>query len=195
MSTATHPLKLAASPRHVRLRSHPRLSPELNRWLREREDEAFERGRCQTEANLTGQLVSQRAEMLQLQDGVLKSLAAGVDNVIRETERALVELALTTASRMVAGLPLDRTMIEAGIREALTQVEDSATVQVLLHGEDLATLKQAGSPYLEESAAGRLRLVAAPDVTRGGCVVRTQFGDIDARRETKLEQMRKALNS
>ena len=32
------------------------------------------------------------------------------------------------------------------------------------------------------------------DVTRGGCIVQTRFGVVDARREIKLEQLRKALN-
>lgn len=195
MNAAQHRLRLPAAPREVRLNSHPRLAPGVGGWVREREDQAFERGRAQTEANLTGQLVSQRNEMLQLQDGVLKALANAVDQVIGDTEQALVELALTTASRLVAGLPLDRTMIEAAIHEALHQVEDTTTVQVFLHAEDLAILQQTGSPFLAEAAAGRLKLAAAPEVTRGGCVVRTQFGELDARRETKLEQVRKAMTT
>ena len=37
--------------------------------------------------------------------------------------------------------------------------------------------------------AGPLRFVHSPEATRGGCIVQTRFGVIDARRETKLEQL------
>jgi len=188
-----HKLKLGRSPVGLVHRPLPPLPAGYRRWLREREEESFERGRAQAEQGLAVQIVSQRNEMVQLQEGVLKSLHGAVGQVVRETERTLVELALATAMRLVSGLPVTVEMVEAVIREALAQVEETASVHVLLHAEDLALLKAGGSELASEAANGRLRLTVSPDVTRGGCVVRTHFGDIDARRETKLEQMRKAL--
>jgi flagellar assembly protein FliH len=84
-------------------------------------------------------------------------------------------------------------VVEAAIREALTQVEETANVHVLLHAEDLALLRSSDSELVADAGSGRLRLTSSPEVTRGGCVVRTHFGEVDARRETKLEQVRKAL--
>jgi flagellar assembly protein FliH len=186
-------VKLGRSPARVRHAPLPPLHPAHRRIMKEQEEESFERGRLQAERSLTIQIVSQRNEMVQLQDGVLKSLNDALARVVRETEGMLVELALATATRLVAGLPIEAGMVEAAMREALAQVEETATVQVLLHPEDLALLKSSGSEFVADAAAGRLRLGASPEVTRGGCVVRTHFGDIDARRETKVEQMRKAL--
>jgi flagellar biosynthesis/type III secretory pathway protein FliH len=40
---------------------------------------------------------------------------------------------------------------------------------------------------------GPLRFSGAAEVTRGGCIVQTRFGLVDARRETKMEQLRQAL--
>lgn len=40
-----------------------------------------------------------------------------------------------------------------------------------------------------------LRFAGSSEVTRGGCLVQTRFGVIDARRETKVEQIRQALNA
>ena len=188
-----HRLKLAKSPSNLRHRVLPPLHPGYRRLLQEREDEGFERGRQQAEQSLTTQIVSQRHEMVQMQTGVLKAMNDAVSQVVRDTERTLVEIALATASRLVAGLPISAETVEAAIREALSQVEETANVHVLLHAEDLALLKSGGSELVAESGRGRLKLAPSPDVTRGGCVVRTHFGDIDGRRETKLEQMRKVL--
>lgn len=188
-----HRLKLHRSPTQLHHRVLPPLHPAHRRMLHEREEESFERGRALAEEVLTGQIVSQRNEMLQLQNGVLKAINDSISQVVRETENTLIEIALTTAARLVADLPVNVEMIEAAIREALAQVEETASVHVLLHADDLALLKSGGSVLAAETGSGRLRLAPSPDVTRGGCVVRTHFGDIDGRRETKLEQMRKAL--
>lgn len=193
MTPVVHKLKLSRSPAQLRHRVLPPLHPDHRRIMAEREEEAFERGHAQAERNLTSQIVSQRDEMLQLQVGVLKSINDAVSQVVRDTEQTLIEIALTTAARLVSDMPINVEMIEAAVREALAQVEETASVHVLLHAEDLALLKTGSSELIAESGSGRLRLAPSPDVTRGGCVVRTHFGDIDGQRETKLEQMRKAL--
>ena len=62
--------------------------------------------------------------------------------------------------------------------------------------EDLALLKKTQSPILEEFAPeDHMRFSAADDVTRGGCIIQTHFGVIDARRETKVNQLHQALTS
>ena len=43
-------------------------------------------------------------------------------------------------------------------------------------------------------ATGAARFTNSPDITRGGCIVQTRFGIIDARRETKFEQLHKTLS-
>ncbi len=188
-----HKLKLAKSPASLRHRPLPPLPAGYRRLLQEREEEGFERGRLQAEQSLTTQIVSQRTEMVQLQNGVLKSLNDAISQVVRETEGTLVEIALATASRLVAGVPISPEMVAAAMREALAQVEETADVQVLLHPDDFTLLQGHDAGLNGDAGAGRLRLASSPDVSRGGCVVRTHFGDIDARRETKLNQMRKAL--
>lgn len=191
--TAVHRVKLTQPPQGAVLRTLPRMSAEVAALLREREEQAFERGRRQAETALASQIVSQRNEMITLQNGVLKSLQATVPQLVRESEQTLIELALTTAERLVAGMPVDVALVEAAIREVLTQVEETTDVQLLLHAEDLALLRREGSEFIGDDPTRRMRLAASPEVSRGGCVARTHFGDIDGRRETKLAQVRKAV--
>jgi flagellar assembly protein FliH len=87
-------------------------------------------------------------------------------------------------------------MVDAVIREALRQVEDTAEIIIQLHPDDLALLRQHNAPLLNGlPETGPLRFAGAPEVTRGGCIVQTRFGLVDARRETKLEQLRQALTT
>lgn len=157
---------------------------------------SFERGRIEGEKNLGAQLVQQRAEVMELQTGVLAALRNAVPQVVRECERALVTLAIEAAQRLVGGLPISAEMVEASVKEACAQVEDSAELNVQLHPEDLALLEKVNSPLLlPQGGTDKIRFHSSAQVTRGGCVVQTRFGVIDARRETKIELLKNALSA
>lgn len=163
--------------------------------LREREQAAYERGRRDGENSLREQLIGQRNEMGGVLNGVIESLRNTIPQLIQETESALIQLALESAQKIVADLPINAEMVEAIVREALRQVEDTAEVTIQLHADDLALLQKHKSEILQGSpGSGPLRFVGSSEVSRGGCLVQTRFGVIDARRETKLDQLREAAN-
>jgi flagellar assembly protein FliH len=163
-------------------------------FLREREAAAYENGRSEGERNLAAQLEQQRQELATLQNGLLDSLKGTLPKMIQESESALIQLALESAQKIIAGMPVEATLVEAVVREALQQVEDTAGTVIQLHPEDLALLRKTDSPLLAGLPdTGAFRLTASSEVTRGGCIVQTRFGVVDARREIKVEQLRKAL--
>ena len=113
-----------------------------------------------------------------------------------EARTALINLALEAAQKIVAGLPISAELVEAVIREALQQVEETAEITIQLHPDDLALLRKHDSPILKGIPdSGPLRFIHSAEVTRGGCLVQTRFGLIDARRETKLEQLRQKISA
>jgi flagellar assembly protein FliH len=163
-------------------------------FAREREETAYDRGRCDGEKGLREQLLQQRSEIAELQAGVLNSLRTAVTQVVQETESALLRLALECAQKVVAKLPVNVELVEGVVREALHQVEDTAEITIQLHAEDLALLRKNNAAVLKPGPdSGPLRFVASTEVSPGGCVIQTRFGLIDARRETKVEQLRQTL--
>ena len=165
-------------------------------YLRETEQLAFERGRREGESSLNGQIIAQRNETLELQRGIFLSLQRSLPQIAHAAETTLIEIALESAKKVVAGIPVDAAMIEATVREALRQTEDTAEISIQLNAEDLALLRQQQSPLLEGlPEIGPLRFSSSPEVTRGGCFVQTRFGILDARRETKFEQIRQSLKA
>jgi flagellar assembly protein FliH len=162
--------------------------------LRDREHAAFENGRREGERSLGGQLLQQRNELVELQNGILHSLQQTLPRLIQENESALLNLSLELAQKIVAGLPVDQAMVENVVREALQQAKDTSEMVVQLHPEDLVLLRKHNSPLLEGlPETGPLRFTGSAGVARGGCLVQTRFGLIDAQRETKVEQLKKAL--
>lgn len=196
---------IAFSPdlRDVRLLTQ---TPSLD-WtthLREREEAAFQKGCREGERTAAEQLSKLRNELAERQKAVLDSLQRAVPQLIRESESALIQLALDSAQKIIAGLPVEIAMVEAVVREALAQIEGTGEIVIQLHPEDLALLREHESPLLRQrelplsnglSDVGTARLVGSPEVARGGCLVQTRFGIIDAQRETKFERLRETVNA
>lgn len=169
---------------------------EAEHRMREADANAYERGRRDAEKALREQLLQQRSELLEMHQGVVDSLRRAVSQVVTETEDALLNLALEAAQRLIAGLPVSPEMLEAVVREALSHVEDNTEITVHLHAEDLALLRKHDSPLLRGSPeSGTMRFVGSAEIARGDCLVQTRFGLLDARRETKLQQLRDSLKA
>jgi flagellar assembly protein FliH len=162
---------------------------------RQREQAAYERGLGDGEKRLSEQLLRQRTEMLEMQNGVLASLRQAVPKVVRQSESGVVQLALEVARKLVSDLPVSAEMIEAAVRSALVQAESNAEIQIFLHPDDLALLERSNSPVLLPGPGNEaLHFHSSAEVTRGGCLVETRFGVIDSSRETKLKLIRQSLN-
>jgi flagellar biosynthesis/type III secretory pathway protein FliH len=163
--------------------------------LRAREEAAYQRARADAEAHFREQMTRQNVEIAELQQGILTSLNSAISLVIKESETAVITLALEAARRVVADVPIEKELVEAVVCDALRQAENSAEVLVRLHPEDLALLRKRSSTLLDGVPdKGPLRFVAASEVSRGGCLVQTELGVIDARREVKFEQLAQALS-
>jgi len=169
---------------------------ELEKGWRRREEEAFARGVDAGERSLREQLVQQRADLQHLQNGLLQQLSATLPQVVRECEQTLISIALETARKVVNGIEISPEMVEAAVRDALASLEQTGRVRVLLHPEDLSLIESVNSPLKHEEIGGeRIRFEASPEVGRGGCLVHTDFGAVDARREVKFELLRQAIES
>jgi flagellar assembly protein FliH len=169
---------------------------DWQQFLAEREQAAYERGWREGESALNAQIIHQRNATIELQRGVLESLSRALPQVAHEAESALIELALESALKLVAGLPVDAALVEATVREALGQAKDTAEILVQLHPDDLALLREHEAKILNGlPETGPLRFAGSPEISRGGCLIQTRFGLIDARRETKIEQLRQSINS
>lgn len=155
---------------------------------------AYERGRNDGEQALGEQLLQQRQEVQELARGTLETLRKAVPQVIRDTEQHLIELTLQIAQKLVGDLPISGEMVEAAVREALAEVEGTGEFHIRVHPTDLELLRKMDSSLLStEDASRHLRFHSSPDVTRGGCLVQTRFGTLDAQRETKLDLLKRAL--
>ncbi|MEK7674516.1 MAG: FliH/SctL family protein, partial [Verrucomicrobiota bacterium] len=183
MKSWPEPIQFRQPLRDVRLATRSTSEADWAERLQQCEQASYERGRLEGEKALSEQLLRQRGEVLELQNGVFASMQQALPQLVRACENALISLALEAARKLVADMPVPAEMIEAAVRETLAQVEESAVFSVQLHPEDLALLQRMNSPVLLSPSTGeRMRFEASSEVSRGGCLVKTRFGLVDGRR-------------
>jgi len=144
----------------------------------------YEAGMARAEAQMAARLEELSARVHRM-DGVLELLAGPLRALDDEVEKELLELALAVgkqlARRELAAVP---AQIVAILRECLEQLPVAAReVRVHLHPEDAAIVRER----LAAPAAQRAwTLIEDPTLARGGCLVRSDTSQIDARFESRV---------
>jgi flagellar assembly protein FliH len=112
-------------------------------------------------------------------------------------ERRAVELGLALAGKILAGaLEVEPERVLESVRGALRGIVERERITVLVNPEDLELVRSAMDD-VRQSLGGieHCEVQAERRVARGGCIVRTPVGDVDARVETKLERAREVVAS
>jgi type III secretion protein L len=144
---------------------------------------------------LAGAVEAGRQEGLARAAAALAAAAAERDRLLASAEAELVRLALAVAGKVVAGeVALSHEAVTRIAAEALEAARDRREVLLRVHPADAGALR-AQEPRLAGLLA-RARAVEIredPCVGRGGVVVETEAGVVDARIETRLEALRSVL--
>jgi flagellar assembly protein FliH len=131
-------------------------------------------------------------------DAVLRRLGETIDElaglrrqILHHSEQQLVQLALALARRVVRReLAADDELLEALARVALERLGEARPATIRLNPEDFA---RAAAGRLEQWAAAHVSVVSDPSVSRGGCIVESPFGFVDAGIEAQLQELAGAL--
>jgi flagellar assembly protein FliH len=108
-----------------------------------------------------------------------------------------VELALFLAEKVVGGaVAVDPELVVEAVRGALRGVVERERVTVLVHPDDLELVRDAmGGLVATLGGIEHAEVQAERRVARGGAVIRTPEGDVDARVETKLQRAREVVEA
>jgi len=150
----------------------------------EAESRGYEAGLARAQAQVQARIaeLDERARQL---ESVLQLLAHPLQGLDSQVESELTQLALAVGKQLARReLRLDPAQVIAIVRECLARLPAAAReVRVHLHPEDAATLRG----HLAEPAGGRAwTIVEDPALSRGGCIVRTETSQIDARLESRV---------
>ena len=172
--------------------------------LREREEAGYVRGRDEAAEEYEARIKELRVELDNTRRNGVTNLLANLEETVQsqlarrlqDLEGELIEFSTEAAIRLVNNVPITTELIEAAIRDAVSNAEQNTEVAVYVNPEDMKMLRTDDSDLLAQSPHERkMKFVSDPKITRGGCVVDTNCGLIDGQRETRIELLKQTVNA
>lgn len=154
----------------------------------DREQAAYRQGQDDAQTFCQQQILEAREEMRRLQDEVLSGISTRFEDLCEQFNDQVPELVLAIVRKVLSGVEPGRETVIRSIEETLTELApQSDTFQVHLHPKDAALLREGCSEFTSDYPG--MELMDDPSLVPGDVVVRSRFGIIDGRVETKLRRI------
>lgn len=156
------------------------LLAQTEREIAQRAESALAAARAQARAELAAELLA---------------LAEARDRMLAAESAQLAQLGLALARRIVGEeLALRPERVRDLCAELLARVRRARQVSLRVHPDDRALLEtQLAALRASAELAGALHIESDPALARGDCVVVSDVGVLDARIDTRLEALGRAL--
>lgn len=139
------------------------------------------------------------AEMSEMLETMRRLIASARDErhtIIESAESELVALAMAIGERIVhQHIAIDPNVVVENVRSALMRLVSREIVTLRVHPADLETIREHRDALVASNDVEHLRLIEDQRVDRGGVVLETESGTIDAKVATQLREARKALHA
>ncbi len=151
-----------------------------------------ERDRITTESRDTGY----QEGLASASEWVVKSREY-YQRTVESSKKELKMLSVKIAEKIIGrALELDPEVINDIVSQAIRTLRQQKNVTVRCSEADYETLKKNEKEFLGMMGqSGILDIIPDPKLTRGGCMVESEVGIVDARLETQLKTLQKLLLS
>lgn len=142
------------------------------------------------------------------QEGFAEGRAEGLASITEEATRLLdmkerfyesaepnmISLVMQIVEKVIGTMVEEQSnLIKAVVRQAI-EASIGDRINVSVNPEDYKTIKSIEEEFMDlVDRTKRIHFKEDESITRGGCVVETEVGTIDARLETQLHAIKKAL--
>ncbi len=173
-------------------------SPDVGHLISEAQARAEQIEREARERGLADARAKADAEIARLAEPLRQQLAQSIEEVAslhasmaERAERDLVKLAIEIAKKIVhRQVTVDSEVALTLARVALARIHNRAQAKVYLHPDDFVYVTK----HLDRLPQGSsVELAEDRSISRGGCLIETEMGDIDARIEQQFAELERSF--
>lgn len=154
-------------------------------------DDGYQQGMSQAEEEIQAAYESTIAEGA----SVLQQAYHAKEQILQEAEPFVVTVSCAVAEKIIdRQLTLDSDLVLELVRKQLSRKRESGRITLCVSPQNFAFV-HAAREELSIAIDSQAELLVIPDasVKDHGCVIRSSLGSIDARINTQLEELKKAL--
>ncbi len=115
--------------------------------------------------------------------------------ILEQTEAQVVELVLLIARKVVKTISENqKNVVLSNVAQALRKLKTRSDVIIRVNLADLQLTTEHAKDFIESAEnAKKLSIVEDMGVDRGGCIIETDFGEIDARIQSQLHELEEKI--
>jgi flagellar biosynthesis/type III secretory pathway protein FliH len=156
------------------------------------EQTGYERGYGDAEALYQKQILEQRGEMAELQNGLLQSIDARHEELIAEINRNLPDIILAVVAKIWGGLELSADNLAGIVEDVLAELSPGGEkLDLYMHPADARLLRAYEKN--PEKTFPLLTIHEDENLQSGDVTLRSRFGHVDARIENKFRKIASEL--
>lgn len=160
----------------------------------ELEDDARASGFAQGQSDGQAAAGAELDEMLVTMRGLVDVARAERHKIIEGAEPEIIRLAMMLAEKIVhQQISIDKEVVLSMARAAIARLINRETVTVRVNPADIETIRSNKDKMLANTDIEHLRIVEDMRVDRGGVVMETESGTIDAKVATQLKEAKRTL--
>lgn len=162
--------------------------------VREIEALAKKTGFDQGVADGRGAAQAEMDEMLETMRGLIEMARVERHKIIESAEPEIVRLSVSIAERILNGhVALAPETVLDMVRSAITRLVNRETVTVRVNPADIEVMRGHRERLMAMNDIDNMRVIEDQRVDRGGVIIETDAGTIDAKVSTQLREVRRLL--
>ena len=167
---------------------------EIHSEIQKAYDKGFDYGQVVTSGNFEED-INRLQEWIRRFDSVIQDLRIQFSLELGKLEQSISELSIMIAENILEHeISLNSKLFIEQARKAISTLDNEIVLKIHLHPDNVKILKDVKSSLFSDPTKMQGIIISENEsVDRGGCIIETNSGIIDARIKTQLEKLKQSL--
>jgi flagellar assembly protein FliH len=175
-------------------REDPTKKEDFKAKISRLEREAYEKGFAQGQRDGLDLEKSKMEEMGRQYETLLAEIRDLKVHIFHDSEGEMLRLIELIVKKVIGEeIKTDETIIRHSIKSAATFLTDKRKVRIIINPEDMEEVKKMLPDLSRLTKGGNFQLTEDPTVGKGGCMLETGFGRVNATIDNQLDEIIKVI--
>ncbi|QUG73168.1 flagellar assembly protein FliH [Borreliella afzelii] len=122
---------------------------------------------------------------------IIASLIAERKGILESSSGQIVSLVMQIAIKVIKRITdSQKDIVLENVNDALKRVKDKTQITIRVNLDDLDIVRHKKSDFISRfDVIENLEIIEDPNIGKGGCIIETNFGEIDARISSQLDKI------
>ncbi|WKC79696.1 flagellar assembly protein FliH [Borreliella tanukii] len=122
---------------------------------------------------------------------IIASLIAERKGILESSSGQIVSLVMQIAIKVIKRITdSQKDIVLENVNEVLKRVKDKTQITIRVNLDDLDIVRHKKSDFISRfDVIENLEIIEDPNIGKGGCIIETNFGEIDARISSQLDKI------